>query len=105
MYLKKIAGPRTVRLPDGTMMSRADLPDTRTRRWVASRKAAVVRAVNAGLIARGEAVKIYGLSEEEIDAWIVAVDRHGEVALKATAVQRYRKPRLAESALVSVTSS
>ena len=91
MYLKKIDGPRTVRLPDGTVMSRADLPDPKTRRWVASRKAAVVRAVNGGLISRGEAVKTYGLSEEEFDAWIVAVDRYGEAALKATAVQQYRQ--------------
>ncbi len=91
MYLKKIAGPRTVRLPDGTLMSRADLPDPETRRWVASRKAAVVRAVNAGLISRGEAVRSYGLSEEEFDAWIVAVDQFGEAALKATSVQRFRQ--------------
>ena len=45
MYLKKVDGPRTITLPDGRVMSRADLPPAETKRWVASRKAAVVRAV------------------------------------------------------------
>ena len=57
MYLKKVKGPRAVTLADGTVMTRADLPDARTRRWVASRKAAVVRAVVCGLITREQALK------------------------------------------------
>ncbi len=92
MYLKKIKGPRAVTLPDGTVMTRADLPDANTRRWVASRKAAVVRAIRAGLIAREDALKLYTLSEEELDSWHVAVEQHGEAALKATTIQRYRQP-------------
>ncbi len=92
MYLKKVDGPRAVTLDDGTVMTRADLPDPKTRRWVASRKAAVVKAVDAGLITRDDAVEIYALSEEELDAWFVAVEKHGESALKATAIQKYRQP-------------
>lgn len=92
MYLKKINGPRAVTLPDGTVMTRADLPDVNTRRWVASRKAAVVRAIDAGLISRDDAVELYCLSGEELDAWHVAVEQHGEVAMKATTIQRYRQP-------------
>ncbi|GGD31984.1 CtrA inhibitor SciP [Sinisalibacter lacisalsi] len=92
MYLKKVDGPRAVRLPDGTMMTRADLPPAHTRRWVASRKAAVVRGVVHGLIPLAEALATYGLSEEEFAAWQQAVERHGEAALKATQVQRYRQP-------------
>lgn len=92
MYLRKIDGPRAVTLPDGTIMTRADLPDPKTRRWVASRKAAVVRAVNAGLIDREAALETYALTEEEFDAWRRAVDRHGEAALRATTIQRYRQP-------------
>ncbi|MBT8457784.1 MAG: DUF1153 domain-containing protein [Rhodobacteraceae bacterium] len=91
MYLKKVDGPRAVTLPDGTVMTRADLPDPGTRRWVASRKAAVVRAVAYGLISRPSALEEYGLSEEEFTAWQSAVAAHGEVALKATALQRYRQ--------------
>ena len=78
-------------LADGTIMTRADLPSEKTRRWVASRKAAVVRAVTAGLILRKEALKRYALSEEEFSEWETAVVQHGEAALKATTVQRYRQ--------------
>ena len=94
MYLKKVDGPRAVTLPDGTIMTRADLPDPKTRRWVASRKAAVVRAVGAGLISSAEALRFYSLSEEELQAWRDAVVRHGEAALRATALQRYRQPEV-----------
>lgn len=91
MYLKKIDGPRAVTLPDGTVMTRADLPSEKTRRWVASRKAAVVKAVSAGLISRGTALRMYGLSDEEFSEWEMAIMRHGVGALKATALQRYRQ--------------
>lgn len=77
-------------LPDGRVMTRADLPSPATRRWVASRKAAVVIAVEAGLVDHDEALDIWGLSAEELDAWKQAVARHGVAALKATAVQKYR---------------
>jgi hypothetical protein len=91
MYLKKTEGPRIVKLPDGRVMTRADLPDPATRRWVASRKAAVVRAVRFGLLSRAQALEAYGLSGEELDSWTAAVDDHGEVALKATRLQSYRR--------------
>jgi hypothetical protein len=58
MYLKKIDGPRAVTLANGTIMTRADLPSADTRRWVASRKAAVVKAVESGLITRQDAQEI-----------------------------------------------
>ena len=91
MYLKKIDGPRSVKLPDGSMMTRADLPVPETRRWVASRKACVVRAVAFGLLGREEAKDIYRLSEDELSEWEHAVRDHGEVALKATSLQKYRQ--------------
>ena len=91
MYLKKEDGPRAVTLPDGRVMTRADLPPADTRRWVASRKAAVVRGVAFGLISRAEALRRYGLSDEEFDGWVAAVAEHGEQALKATALKKYRQ--------------
>jgi transposase-like protein len=91
MYLKKIDGPRAVTLPDGSVMTRADLPPRETRRWVASRKARVVRAVAHGLITLKEALERYGLSEEEFEIWRNAVERHGETALKVTTIQKYRQ--------------
>ncbi len=92
MYLKKIDGPRAVTLPDGTTMTRADLPPPETRRWVASRKAVVVRAVACGLLPLKEALERYALSEEEFSFWQEAVRKHGENGLKVTAIQRYRQP-------------
>lgn len=92
MYLKKIDGPRAVTLPDGTVMTRADLLAPETRRWVASRKAKVVRAVSYGLLPLKEALERYQLSEEEFELWRAAVERHGEKGLKVTAIQKYRQP-------------
>ena len=91
MYLRKVDGPRAVTLPDGRIMTRADLPGPDTRRWVASRKAAVVRAVMAGLVSRDWALQTYGLSSDEFAEWEQAVTQHGEAALRATALQKYRQ--------------
>lgn len=90
MYLKRSEGPRQVTLPDGTILSQADLPSADTRRWVASRKAIVVRAVAAGLITREEALERYALSEEEFTLWEQAITTHGEAALKVTAIRKFR---------------
>ncbi|MBF9033847.1 DUF1153 domain-containing protein [Rhodobacterales bacterium HKCCE2091] len=90
MYIRRMKGPHSVTLPDGQVMTRADLPSPRTRRWVASRKAAVVMAVESGLVTEAEALETWGLSDEELAAWKQAVSRHGVAALKATAVQKYR---------------
>ena len=92
MYLKKVDGPRAVTLQDGTIMTRADLPEPTTRRWVASRKAAVVRGVVYGLITQDDALKLYDISIEEFQAWLAAVNDHGEGALKTTALQKYKQP-------------
>ena len=91
MYLKKVDGPRSVTLTDGSTMSRGDLPNEGTRRWVASRKAAVVRGVLYGLLTQSEALERYQISEEEFHEWVRAVSEHGEAALKATALQKYRQ--------------
>lgn len=91
MFLKRVNGPRTVTLPDGSVMSRADLPPIDTARWVASRKAAVVKAVDSGLVSCEEACRRYGLSDEELQAWREALAEYGEQALKATALRRFRQ--------------
>ena len=91
MYLKKTNGPRAVTLPDGSVLTRADLPEPATRRWVASRKAAVVRGILYGLITRDQAKESYHLSEDELSEWVRATAMHGIEGLKATAVQRFRR--------------
>ena len=47
----------------------AQLPPSNNQRWTFSRKAAVVAAVEAGIISFGEAAHRYRLSEEEFLAW------------------------------------
>lgn len=79
-------------LPDGTIMTRADLPPADTRRWVASRKAIVVKAVFSGLITEDAARETYGLSEEEFAEWQNAVKVHGVAGLRVTALKQYRQP-------------
>ncbi len=91
MFLKKVIGPRAVTLPDGSTFSQGDLPDSETRRWVASRKAAVVRGVAYGLLTQAEALERYQISNEEFMEWVRAVSEHGEAALRATALQKYRQ--------------
>lgn len=91
MYLKKVDGPRSVTLPNGIILTRADLPSSDTRRWVASRKATVVNAVTYGLISRAEVLERYNLSEEEYDLWSDAVRKYGVSGLKVTAIQKYRQ--------------
>ncbi|MEY4696690.1 MAG: hypothetical protein RIT14_1118 [Pseudomonadota bacterium] len=91
MYIKKVAGPRSVTLPDGTILSRADLPPPDTVRWVAGRKALVVRAVTHGLISREEVITRYSLSEEEFSNWENAEKRHGLAGLRVTKIQDYRQ--------------
>ncbi|SHE67489.1 Protein of unknown function [Ruegeria intermedia] len=93
MYLHKVEGPRSITLPDGTVLSRADLPPPDTSRWVASRKATVVRGVLYGLITLSDAKKRYGLSDEEFNSWVAAVAEHGIDALKVTAIKKYRQPK------------
>lgn len=91
MYLKKVDGPRQIALPDGTILSRADLPPADTRRWVASRKAIVVKAVKHGLLSESEAKERYALSDEEYALWVEAIEKHGEKALRVTTIQKYRQ--------------
>lgn len=91
MFLKKTDAPRTVTLPGGRILSVADLPPDDTR-WVASRKETVVNAVTHGLIRKDEAMRRWGLSEEELNGWAMAVRTHGRAALKVTALQRFRQP-------------
>ena len=92
MYLRKVDGPRAITLPDGSVMTRADLPPPETRRWVASRKAAVVRAVECGLLSRSSALETYALTDEEFASWEQAVATHGVGGLRTTWLQRYRQP-------------
>lgn len=92
MYIKRVNGPIFATGLNGETISRADLPPADTKRWVARRKAAVVAAVNGGLITPDEACERYQLSEEELESWIEAVAKHGTKALRVTSMQAFRQP-------------
>jgi hypothetical protein len=90
MYLRKGPGPTVVALPDGTQMTRADLPPHGCTRWVARRKEAVVRGVEAGLLTLEEAMERYDLSEEEFESWRRGMRAFGRDGLKTTRIQDFR---------------
>lgn len=89
MFVRKIPGPRIVTLPDGTILSQADLPQG-GERWVARRKAVVVQAIEHGLLSHDEALERYGLTDEELSGWIAAVAHHGVGGLKIKAIPKNR---------------
>ncbi|SLN35629.1 hypothetical protein ROA7450_01670 [Roseovarius albus] len=93
MFLKKVYGPRAVTLPNGEVLTQADLPDANTRRWVASRKLTVVRGVLYGLISQSEALKKYQLSEDEFREWVVSYEKFGTSGLKVTTQNFAKKDR------------
>jgi len=74
---------------------RTALPPRSTTRWVASRKAQVVIAVENGQISLDEAIERYNLSLEEFQSWQRALDRSGVAGLRIGAAQQRlgkRKP-------------
>jgi len=79
--------------PDGSPLTVADLPPTKTNRWVIRRKAEVVAAVRGGLLSLEEACERYKLTVDEFLSWQRLIDRHGVRALRATRLQDYRSQR------------
>lgn len=78
--------------PDGSPLTRDDLPPTDTKRWVIRRKAEVVAGVRAGLISLSEACERYALSLDEFLLWQRQFDSHGLEGLKVTRLADYRRP-------------
>jgi hypothetical protein len=75
----------------GTLLM-GGLPPSDTRRWVVSRKAAVVTAVRRGKITREEALRRYQLSEEEFDIWQRGFETYGLRGLRATPARQHHEP-------------
>ena len=80
----------TVRGPNGDKLTLADLPPANISRWVTRRKAEVVAAVQGGLLSQKEALRRYGLSEEEYAGWERLYSSFGTKGLRATRLQQYR---------------
>lgn len=86
---------RAVRIigPQNEVLTRDNLPPADTTRWVASRKAQVVAAVEGGLLTIDEALRRYRLSLEEFYSWQYAMDRSGVAGLRVAALQGARQRR------------
>ncbi len=78
--------------PSSKPITIEDLPPADTKRWVVSRKMAVVAGVRAGLISLDEACRRYRLSKDEFTSWRFLLDFHGLKGLRATRIQNYRAP-------------
>ena len=66
-----------------TILKNADialLPPANTDRWVKSRKLSVIKAIERGLLTDEQACEKYNLSQEELDSWRVALNRHGPIS-------------------------
>lgn len=68
--------------PHREVLDRDSLPPPNTTRWVASRKAQVVAAVQGGLLTLEEVMARYNLSLEEFYSWQRAMDRAGVPGLR-----------------------
>ncbi|MBP9694113.1 MAG: DUF1153 domain-containing protein [Alphaproteobacteria bacterium] len=77
--------------PDGSCLSLKDLPPANTKRWVSSRKAQIVAAINGDLISVDEACKKYALSPEELISWQEALKHQGLAGLKVTKSRNHRR--------------
>ena len=67
-----------------------ELPPPDTKRWVISRKATVVAAVQNGAITLDDVCRLYDISVEEFFIWQEMIEKHGVRGLRVTRLQDYR---------------
>jgi hypothetical protein len=91
MRANRNARPSEVPGPRGQPLTLETLPPLNTIRWTVHRKAEVVAAVSGGLLAAGEACKLYSISPEEFASWQLAVRRRGIRGLGVTQLRQYRR--------------
>lgn len=82
--------PARILGPNNEILTRESLPPRNTSRWVASRKAQVVAAVEGGLMTIDEVMARYSLSLEEFCGWQRAMDRAGIPGLRVSWLQQNR---------------
>ena len=63
-------------------------------RWTAGKKLLVVNSVKRGDLTQDEAMKLYGISAEELQSWTRNAESFGLQGLRATRVQEYRTLRM-----------
>lgn len=82
-----IGAAKIARNAAGGVLTLADLPPARTVRWTPGRKAAVVCAVNGGLMTEAEARERYAVSPTEFAIWSGNYAADGVNALRVTRIQ------------------
>lgn len=88
--------------PNSEILTRETMPPPGTTRWVASRKAQVVAAVESGLMTLDEVMHRYSLSLEEFYSWQRAMDRAGVPGLRVSWSQQDRTARRRHREAVSI---
>lgn len=78
-------------MPEIPSKHKIPLPPRDTRRWVKSRKMAVIQAIEAGYLSDDEACARYELSIEELSSWKRLARRYGAEALRTTHLKEYRE--------------
>ena len=69
---------------------RIRLPPANPKHWVPTHKAAVVNAVNTGVLTLDEACQRYGLTVEEFRSWQHGLKRQGMAGLRVQGVEERR---------------
>ena len=77
--------------PLGERLTLDMLPEPGTHRWVTSRKAELVAAVEGKLLAVSELLRRYRIPPTEYENWKAAVVKHGLAGLRLTRSQDYRE--------------
>ena len=85
--------------PQGTPLTRADLPNQSNMRWTTQRKAIVVLAVEGGLIALDEACSLYSISIDEYLTWRYRFEHFGLLGLRSSKEHYYRYARAIASTI------
>lgn len=62
--------------------------------WTPHRKAQIVEQIRDGRLAEETALRLYGLSPEELAAWRRDYEAHGEPGLRTMLLQKYNNRRL-----------
>lgn len=77
---------------DKPRFRKTSLPPADTKRWVKSRKLAVIQAIEDGDLTDEAACQRYDISPEELESWKRLTRRYGPQALRTTHLKEYREP-------------
>ncbi len=78
-------------MTDTNHFRKSPLPPRDTKRWVKSRKVAVIQAIENGAITDEEACQRYDISAEELESWRRMLVKYGPQALRTTHLKEYRE--------------